>query len=77
MGLRDAGCAHPVQTRREGAALRAGLRVFVVVTANLGAEATVAILEQARTRMETAAVEEPAPFIYRIAKDASIRRIDA
>jgi hypothetical protein len=56
--------------------LRAGLRAFVVVTANLGAEDTTEILERARKRIETLAAEEPPPFIYRIAKDASLRRID-
>lgn len=55
--------------------LHAGLRVFVVVTANLGAEATVAILEKTRNRMEVVAAEEPAPFIFRIAKDGPLRRI--
>jgi hypothetical protein len=56
--------------------LNAGLRVFVVVTANLGADATVSILEKARGRMEATAEAELAPFIYRIAKDSSIGRID-
>lgn len=56
--------------------LRAGLRVFVVVTANLGADDTAEILDRARKRIETVAAQEPAPFIYRIAKDASLRRID-
>ena len=62
--------------REKDAWLQAGLRVFVVVTANLGAEATVAILEKARKRMETVAAGEPAPFIYRVAKDGALRRID-
>lgn len=64
------------RTAEKDAWLRAGLRVFVVVTANLGAEATFAILEKARKRMESVTAEESAPFIYRIAKDGSLRRID-
>jgi hypothetical protein len=54
----------------------AGLRVFVVVTGNLSAEATTSILEKARARMEAVAAEKSSPFIYRIAKDGSLRRVD-
>ena len=54
----------------------AGLRVFVVVTANLKAEETTAILEKARTRIDEIATNERPPFIYRVGKDSSIKRVD-
>ena len=58
----------------EMAALReAGLGVFVVITSNLTAERTVAILEKARAVIERVAREEVPPFIWRVAKDGSVR----
>ncbi len=54
----------------------AGLRVFVLVTANLNAERTGAILTKARKRMEEVATSEPAPFICRIAKNGSMKRLE-
>jgi len=54
----------------------AGLRVFVVVTANLRAEETAAILEKARTRIDEIAASEQPPFIYRVGKDGSVKRIN-
>src|SRR5665647_3775778 len=51
----------------------AGLGVFVVITANLTAERTVEILEKARAEMERVAGEEAPPFIWRVAKDGSVR----
>lgn len=60
----------------EANALReAGLRTFVLVTANLSAERTVGILEKARRRIERVAVDEDAPFIYRVGKDGSVKRV--
>lgn len=59
----------------EANALReAGLRTFVLVTANLSAERTVEILEKARKRIERVAENEDAPFIYRVGKDGSLKR---
>ena len=55
----------------------AGLRVFVVVTANLKAEETAAILQKARARMEEIAASEPPPFIFRVGKDGSVKRVNA
>lgn len=54
----------------------AGLRVFVVVTANLKAEETAAILEKARTRMDEIGANEQPPFIYRVGKAGSVKRVD-
>ena len=60
----------------EASALReAGLRTFVLVTANLNAERTVEILEKARRRIERVAESEDAPFICRIGKDGSIKQV--
>jgi len=60
----------------EANALReAGLRTFVLVTANLSAERTVGILEKARKRIERVASNEDAPFIYRVGKDGSVKRV--
>ena len=53
----------------------AGLRVFVVVTANLTADETAAILEKARPRIEEIAANEQPPFIYRVGKDGSVKRV--
>jgi hypothetical protein len=61
----------------EADALRAaGLRAFVVVSANLTAEMTVDILGKARAHMERACLAEKPPFIYRIGKDSSLRRVN-
>ena len=58
----------------EAAALReAGLGAFVVITANLTAERTVEILEKARAEMERVARDESPPFIWRVAKDGSVK----
>ena len=66
--------AHIRYRLAEAAALRAaGLGVFVVITANLTAERTVEILEKARVEMERVAREEAPPFIWRIAKDGSVK----
>ena len=54
----------------------AGLRVFVVVTANLKAEETAGILEKARPRIDEIAASEQPPFIDRVGKDGSVRRVD-
>ncbi len=55
------------------AALReAKLVVFVVITASLSADGTVAVLEKARDDMYRIAVEATAPCIWRIAKDGSV-----
>jgi PIN like domain len=60
----------------EANALReAGLKTFVLVTANLSAERTVEILEKARRRIERVALREDAPFIYRVGKDGSVKRV--
>jgi hypothetical protein len=60
----------------EMAALReAGLGVFVVITSNLTAERTVAILEKARVVIERVAREEAPPFIWRVAKDGSVKSL--
>ena len=60
----------------EANALReAGLRTFVLVTANLSAERTVEILEKARKRIERVAENDDAPFICRIGMDGSVRRV--
>lgn len=60
----------------EATALReAGLKTFVLVTGNLSAERTVEILEKARKRMEQIASQEAAPFIYRVGKDGSLKRV--
>ena len=60
----------------EARALReAGLKTFVLVTANLSVEKTVEILEKARTRIERVASREVAPFIYRVGKDGSVKRV--
>lgn len=58
----------------EAAALReSGLGVFVVITANLTADRTVEILERACEAIERVAREEAPPFIWRIAKDGSVK----
>jgi hypothetical protein len=60
----------------EAQALRkAGLKTFVLVTANLNADSTVEILEKAWKRIERVASQEDAPFIYRVGKDGSVRRV--
>jgi len=66
--------AHIRYRSAEAAALReSGLGVFVVITANLTAERTVEILEKARAEMERFAGDEAPPFIWRVAKDGSVR----
>ena len=66
--------AHIRYRSAETAAQReAGLGVFVVITANLTAERTVEILEKARAEMERVAGDEAPPFIWRVAKDGSVR----
>ena len=66
--------AHIRYRSAEAAALReSGLGVFVVITANLTAERTVEILEKARAEMERVAGDEAPPFIWRAAKDGSVR----
>ena len=66
--------AHIRYRSAEAAALReSGLGVFVVITANLTAERTVEILEKARAEMERVAGDEAPPFIWRVAKDGSVR----
>ena len=66
--------AHIRYRSAEAAALReSGLDVFVVITANLTAERTVEILEKARAEMERVAGDEAPPFIWRVAKDGSVR----
>jgi hypothetical protein len=58
----------------EAAALReASLGVFVVITANLTAKRTVESLQKARAEMERVAREEAPPFIWRVAKDGSLK----
>jgi hypothetical protein len=60
----------------EANALReAKLKTFVLVTANLKAEGTVEILDKARKRIEHIASSVNAPFIYRVAKDGSVKRV--
>jgi PIN like domain len=60
----------------EANALReAELRTFVFVTANLSTERTVEILEKARRLIERVAANEDAPFIYRVGKDGSVKRV--
>lgn len=60
----------------EADALRAaGLKAFVVVSSNLTAEKTAEILGKARARIEQACFTEEPPFIYRIGKDGSLRRV--
>ena len=60
----------------EANALReAGLRTFVLVTANLSAERTVGILKKARRRIERVAANEDAPFIYRVGKDRPVKQV--
>lgn len=66
--------AHIRYHSAEVTALRAsGLGVFVVITANLTAERTVEILEKARAEMERVGGEEARPFIWRVAKDGSVK----
>jgi IS4 transposase len=66
--------AHIRYRSAEAAALReAGLGVFVVITANLTAERTVEILEKARAELERVSGEEARPFIWRVAKDGSVK----
>ena len=66
--------AHIRYRSAEAAALReAGLRVFVVITANLTWERTVQVLDAARWDMERIARREAPPFIWRIAKDGSVK----
>lgn len=58
----------------EAAALRdAGLAVFVVITANLAADRTVETLTKGRAAMERVISQEASPFIWRIAKDGSVK----
>ncbi len=52
---------------------RAGLGVFVLITANLSADGKVPILERARSTMERVAASEPRPFIWRVGKDGSVK----
>jgi hypothetical protein len=62
---------------REVDALRnAGLRAFVFACANLNAEATVAVFAKARKRVEGIATTKTPPFIYRVAKDGSVRNAE-
>ena len=69
--------AHIRYRSAEAAALReAGLGVFVVITANLTAERTVEILEKARAELERVAREEERPFIWRVAKDGSVKPLN-
>lgn len=66
--------AHIRYRSAEAAALReAGLGVFVVITANLTAERTVEIFDTARAEMERVAREEAPLFIWRVAKDGSVK----
>jgi hypothetical protein len=53
----------------------AGLRTFVLVTANLTADRTVEILQKARNHIERAASEIDAPFICRVGKDGSVKKV--
>ncbi len=64
------------RTREAEALRKAGLKAFVVASGNLTAEQTAAILAKARKRIERAAESETAPFIYRVAKDGSIKRVE-
>ena len=60
----------------EANALRAaGLKTFVLVTANLSADRTIEILQDARKHIERAAYNTDAPFIYRVGKDGSVKRV--
>ena len=66
--------AHIRYRSAEAAALReSGLGVFVVITANLTAERTVEVLEKAREAIDRVAREEAPPFIWRVAKDGSVK----
>jgi PIN like domain len=66
--------AHIRHRSAEATALReSGLGVFVVITANLTAERTVEILEKARVVIERVAREEAPPFIWRVARDGSVK----
>jgi len=51
------------------------LRAFVLVTASLSADATIAILGRAREKMEEMAQTIDGPFLVRIAKDGNLRRL--
>ena len=53
----------------------AELKVIVLATGSLTAEETVEILEKARTRIERTAARQDAPFVYRVAKDGSLRQV--
>ncbi len=64
------------RTREAEALRKAGLKVFVIASANLTAEQTAAVLAKARKRIERTAESETAPFIYRVAKDGSVKRVE-
>lgn len=62
--------------REVDALYNASLRAFVFACANLSAEATVAVFAKARKRVERIAAAETPPFIYRVAKDGSVRNAE-
>jgi len=50
--------------------------VFVVITANLTADRTVELLEKARAGIERIARDEAPSFIWRVAKDGSVKPLN-
>ena len=63
------------RTREAEALRKAGLKVFVIASGNLTAEQTAVVLTRARKRIERTAESETAPFIYRVAKDGSVKPV--
>ena len=55
--------------------IKAGLRIFVLIAANLGAEEALRILLSAESRIRRVLELDEGPFIYRIGKDASVVKI--
>jgi PIN like domain len=55
--------------------IKADLRIFVLIAANLGAEDALRILLSAEPRIRKVLWQDDGPFIYRIGKDGSVVKI--
>jgi dihydrofolate reductase len=64
------------RTPERDAYLTANLRVFVIGSGNLTAQATAEILYKARSRIEKVCEGEPGPFVYSVHKDSTLHRLD-
>lgn len=55
--------------------VKAGLRIFVLIAANLGSDDALRILLSAEQRIRRVLEQADGPFIYRIGKDGSVVKI--